>query len=99
MTGKMLLSQDSIWQHVHATVTDLATCSEKLRLLGAALDRSAGELLSSAPAEELRQSAVVVKAHALAALLGATELANKAERLEAIADICEALDSPEGVAR
>jgi hypothetical protein len=96
MTVKVALSQDAIYHHVHATVTDLCACAEKLRLLGVALERSAGELLPNAPAEELRQGAAVVKAHALGALLGITEAANKAERLEAIADICDALDCPEG---
>jgi len=55
-----------------------------------------GELIATAGPEELRQVAVIVKTHARGVLVTAAGLAAKAERLETIADVCDAVDPDQG---
>jgi hypothetical protein len=79
---------DAIQDQVHNTVRELCLAAARIRLIAAALE-STEELFSHSPAEELRQAGAVAKAHAAGVIMQAIEVASKAERLEAIAAICE----------
>lgn len=72
-----------------AMLQALAHRAEKIRLIGAALERGSADVFADAPAEDLRQLAVVVKNHALSLLIEAASIAGEAERLETIVDISE----------
>jgi hypothetical protein len=86
------LNIDSIHDQVRNTVRELCLAAARIRLIAAALKRTE-ELFSHSPTEELRQAGTVAKAHAAGVLLQAIDVASKAERLEAIAAICEAGDN------
>lgn len=82
------LNIDSIHDQVHNTVRELCLAAARIRLIAAALE-STEELFSHSPPEDLRQAGAVAKAHAAGVLLHVIEVACKAERLEAIAAICD----------
>lgn len=95
MTNATLsLNEASIHYQVREAVGDLYSGAENIRLIAAALGDSVGETLATASADELRQVAAVVKTHTAGVLLSASSLANKAERLETIADIRDAAEPP-----
>jgi hypothetical protein len=79
---------DSIHDQVHNTVRELCLAATRIRLIAAALEGTE-ELFSHSPTEDLRQAGAVAKAHAAGVIVQAIEVASKAERLEAIAEICE----------
>lgn len=66
------------------TLGELCASADKIRLVAAALEDTAGQLPSDAEGDDLRQVAVIVKTHALGMLLSAARIANKAERLQTI---------------
>lgn len=86
------LKFDSIHDQVRNAVRELCLAAARIRLLAAALE-STEELFSHSPPEDLRQAGAVAKAHAAGVLLQAIEVASKAERLEAIAAICEVVEN------
>src|SRR5690349_16661017 len=81
------LDPSSIHHLVRQAVGDLTNGAESIRLVATALGGSVGELLATAGAEELRQTAAVVRTHSIGVLTSAVTLASKAERLETLADV------------
>ena len=90
----LTLNTDTIHYQVRRTVGELCSSAEKIRLVATSLEDTAGELPSTAPGDELRRVAVVVKTHALGMLLSAARIANKAERLQTMADVRASADPP-----
>lgn len=88
------LNTDTIQYQVRRTVGELCASADKIRLVATSLEDTAGELSSDTHGEELRRVAVVVKTHALGMLLSAARIANKAERLQTMADVRAAADPP-----
>src|SRR5690242_19534233 len=90
----LTLNTDSIHYQVRKAVGELCSSAENIRLVASAVEDTAGELPGSAPSEELRRVAAVVKTQALGMLLSAARIANKAERLKSMADVRAAADPP-----
>jgi hypothetical protein len=90
--GTLSLKTSSIHHQVGKATNELYAGTESIRLVATALGDRVGELIATAGPEELRQVAVIVKTHARGVLVTAAGLAGKAERLETIADICDAAD-------
>lgn len=88
------LNIDSIHDQVSVTLRALREAAERIRLIGAALEEGASELFDNSPAEELRRAGATARVHATGVLLNVLELAGKAERLELIAALYDAEDSP-----
>jgi len=77
--AKLSLNTDTIHYQVRSAVADLCSGVENIRLVATALGDRVGELLITAGAEELRQTAAVVKAHSFGVLASLATLSNKAE--------------------
>jgi hypothetical protein len=91
-SDKVLLSKAVLRYQLQEALKDLCCAAEEIRLLGVTLTNGASEFLPEARPEGVRQFAVVAKAQALGVLIGVTTVAAGAERLAAIADVCEAAD-------
>jgi hypothetical protein len=90
----LALNIDSIHDQVSTTLRALREAAERIHLIGAALEEATSELFAHSPAEELRRAGASTRAHATGVLLNVLELAGKAERLELIAALYDADDSP-----
>ncbi len=88
------LNTDTIHYQVRRTVAELCSSAEKIRLVANSLEDLAGVLPATARSDELRKVAVVVKTQALGMLVSAARIANKAERLQAMADVRGSADPP-----
>lgn len=96
---RLMMPRDWLQFQTLAMLQALAHRAEKIRLIGAALERGAADVFADAPAEELRQIAVVVKNHAISLLIEAASMAGEAERLETIVDILEGSECSDELAR
>lgn len=90
------LNADSIHRQVGKATGELYASAENIRLVATALGDRVGELAATAAPEELRQIAAIVKTHMRGVLVSAADLAGKAERLEAIADVRDAAEPEVG---
>lgn len=93
-SDKLVMRGDWVQFQTLAMLQALASRAEKIRLIGAALERGAADVFADAPAEELRQVAVIVKSHAISLLIEAASIAGEAGRLETIVDISEGSECP-----
>jgi hypothetical protein len=89
---KLLVSTESLQYQVRQTVGSLYSGAERIKLVAFALQDTVGEVFASAESEELRQVAAAVKSHAMTVAISAARLANKAERLETLADVRDAAE-------
>jgi hypothetical protein len=92
--ARLSLDADAIPRQVSDAAAELSAEAQSVRLVATALETTLLELFASASADELRQSAAVVKAHAKSMLSAAATLLGKAERLETLADLREAAELP-----
>jgi hypothetical protein len=88
------LNIDSIHDQVSTTLRALREAAERIHLIGAAMEEATSDLVAHSPAAELRRAGASTRAHVTGVLLNVLELAGKAERLELIAALYDAEDSP-----